>query len=80
MTPSAALLREAAAAGVLLRLTPARKLKVTGGGSLELLGRLHAHRAELLELLEAEVGAVSPAPPSCPPPPRRGLCREVPVQ
>jgi uncharacterized protein YbjT (DUF2867 family) len=63
VTPAAALRAEAVAAGVLLRLTSDGRLKITGGGSLELLGRLRQHHAELLALLQAETGAANAATP-----------------
>ena len=59
MSAAVALRAEAEAAGVRLRLAAGGKVKVAGGASLELLGRLREHRAEILALLEAEAAAVA---------------------
>ena len=59
MTAAVAFRTEAEAAGVRLRLAPGGKLKLSGGASLELLGLLREHRAEILALLEAAAAAVA---------------------
>ena len=59
MTAALALRVEAEASGVRLRLAPGGGLKLSGGASLELLGRLREHRAEILAVLEAEAAAVA---------------------
>jgi hypothetical protein len=59
MTAAVALRTEAEAAGVPMRLAAGGGLKLSGSASLELLGRLREHRAEILAQLEAEAAAVT---------------------
>ncbi len=59
MTAALALRAEAEAAGVRVRLAAGGGLKLSGSASLELLGRLREHRAEIRELLETEAAAVA---------------------
>jgi hypothetical protein len=59
MTAAVALRTEAEAAGVPMRLAAGGGLKLSGSASLELLGRLREHRAEILALLQAEAVAVA---------------------
>ncbi len=59
MTAVLALRAVAEAAGVRLRLASGGGLKLSGSASLELLGRLREHRAEIRELLETEAAAVA---------------------
>ncbi len=59
MTAALALRAEAETAGVRLRLAAGGGLKLSGSASLELLGRLREHRAEIRELLETEAAAVA---------------------